>query len=245
MALPPVLGPRIALLQNARLAGQPDLVDVHITPQGNIAAVQPAAGQFSTERGATTSCSDGCMLSLDVAGALVVPALLDGHIHPDKTLLGLAPQVVDRLLAESGHVPTTVQGRISREIAVRPAANAELNVESRARNMLAACAAKGTLRVRAHADVDAYVGLEQLRAVSRAADTYRGVVDVQLVAFPQSGVCGTHPGAKGVSSLLRAAVAEFPGVVIGGLDPITIDGALDAQLHVVFELAALVCFLTT
>jgi cytosine deaminase len=182
----------------------------------------------------------GDATSLDAAGALVLPALLDGHLHPDKTLLGLSPPVVDKILSANGLPATTVQDRIAREIAVRPTADAELAVESRARNMLGACAANGTLRVRAHADVDSYVGLENLRAVSRAADAYRGVVDVELVAFPQSGVCGPQVGADGVPSLLRAALAEFPGLVIGGLDPIAIDGSLDAQLDVVLELAALV-----
>ena len=57
-----------------------------------------------------------------------------------------------------------------------------------------ACAVAGTLRVRAHADVDAHIGLTHLRAVRRAADAWAGVVDVQIVAFPQSGVCGPQVG---------------------------------------------------
>lgn len=234
---PPRLGPRIALLRNARVLGQPSLVDVQITTEGLVGAVQPAAGRRPEKS------QNG--LTVDAAGALVLPALLDGHVHPDKTLLGLPPHVVDRLLSSSGLPAATVQDRIAREIAVRPAADAELSVEGRARNMLAACAAKGTLRVRAHADVDSHTGLENLRAVRRAADAFRGVVDVQLVAFPQSGVCGSQPGAEGVPSLLRAALTEFPDLVIGGLDPIAIDGALDAQLDLVLELAALVCLRST
>ncbi len=232
MTSPPDFGPRLALLRNARALGQTNLVDVSITTDGLIGGIQPAADS-------TQLAGDEATI-LDAGGALLLPALLDGHLHPDKTLLGLSPQVVDKLLSANGLAATTVQDRIAREIAVRPTADAELTVELRARNMLGACAAKGTLRVRAHADVDSYVGLEHLRAVSRAADAYRGVVDVELVAFPQSGVCGPQPGANGVPSLLRAALAEFPGLVIGGLDPITIDGALDPQLDVVLELAALV-----
>ena len=62
-----------------------------------------------------------------------------------------------------------------------------------------ACAVAGTLRVRAHADVDAHVGLAHLRAVRRAADAWARVVDVQIVAFPQSGVCGPQVGAARLS----------------------------------------------
>lgn len=232
MASPPALGPRITLLRNARLLGQPDLVDVRITAEGLVGGIQPAPE--------SNSSTNGDDVTVDAAGALVLPALLDGHIHPDKTLLGLSPQVVDEVLSGSGLPAVTVQDRIAREIEVRHVADAHLAVEARARNMLFACAAKGTLRVRAHADVDSHVGLQQLRAVQRAADAFHGIVDVQLVAFPQSGVCGPQPGADGVPSLLRAALAEFPDLVIGGLDPISIDGALDPQLDVVLQLAAMV-----
>jgi cytosine deaminase len=231
MASPPPLGPRLTLLQNARLPGEPELVDISITAEGLVGSVLPAKAQVDDDAMSTV---------VDAQGALLLPALLDGHLHPDKTLLGLSPQFVDELLAADGLPAVTVQDRIAREIAARSAADAALSVEARARNMLAACAAKGTLRVRAHADVDSHIGLEQLRAVRRAADAFRGVVDVQLVAFPQSGVCGPQLGASGVPALLRDALAEFPDLVIGGLDPMTIDGALDPQLDVVLELAALV-----
>ena len=233
MASPPPLGPRLTLLQNARLPGEPELVDISITAEGLVGSVLPAFVKAQVD-------DDAMSTVVDAQGALLLPALLDGHLHPDKTLLGLSPQFVDELLAADGLPAVTVQDRIAREIAARSAADAALSVEARARNMLAACAAKGTLRVRAHADVDSHIGLEQLRAVRRAADAFRGVVDVQLVAFPQSGVCGPQLGASGVPALLRDALAEFPDLVIGGLDPMTIDGALDPQLDVVLELAALV-----
>lgn len=234
MASPPSLGPHVALVRNVLRLGHSDLVDVRVTASGHIGEERPAATSSTWD-----TSDDGVVV--DAAGALMLPALLDGHVHPDKTLLGLPPCFVGDLLSGSGLPATTVQDRIAREIAVRPVADAALAVEARARNMLAACAAKGTLRVRAHADVDSHIGLEHLRAVSRAASAFRDVVHVQLVAFPQSGVCGPQRGADGVPGLLQDAVEEFPGLVIGGLDPITIDGALDPQLDLVLGLAAMVC----
>ena len=69
MASPPSLGPRIALLRNARVLGQPNLVDVTITTDGLVGRIQPAAE--STQLGGA-----GDATSLDAAGALVLPALL-------------------------------------------------------------------------------------------------------------------------------------------------------------------------
>lgn len=172
----------------------------------------------------------------DAQGALLLPALLDGHLHPDKTLMGLPPTSVNELLDAGGLPGASVQDRIAREIAARPAADAALSVVARASAMLASAAAHGTLRVRAHCDVDSHVGLEQLRAVRRAADAFAGILDVQLVAFPQSGVCGEGAGAEGVPALLRAALGAGADV-IGGVDPVSIDGALKPQLDVVLGLA--------
>ena len=60
------------------------------------------------------------------------------------------------------------------------------------------------------------------------------MVDCQLVAFPQSGVCGAQVGA---CQLLRLAVVEGLADAVGGLDPLGIDGGLD-ELEVVLTLAA-------
>ena len=64
------------LLANATL---PDGRRQHIQIEGGrITALLPASGDPAT--GADT---------LDLAGAMLLPPLIDGHIHLDKTLLGL------------------------------------------------------------------------------------------------------------------------------------------------------------
>ena len=83
------------LLANATL---PDGRRHHIDVQGGrIAALLPVSGDPTTRAD-----------TLDLGGALVLPPLIDGHIHLDKTLLGLpwAPnqaagnRVADRIEAE-------------------------------------------------------------------------------------------------------------------------------------------------
>ena len=63
-------------IANATLPdGRRQHIDVE---EGRIAALLPATGDPTTRADA-----------LDLAGALVLPPLIDGHIHLDKTLLGL------------------------------------------------------------------------------------------------------------------------------------------------------------
>lgn len=158
----------------------------------------------------------------DLGGKLILPGLIDGHIHLDKTFLGLpwrphraGPTVPDRIAAEKA-------GR----------AELTLSVEQRAKNFLAREASLGTVALRSHVDIDPDSGLDHLHQVMAARDAFAGTVDVQLVAFPQSGVII----APGVADLLDAALAD--GVeLIGGIDPYGIEGDIDGHLDLIFGLA--------
>jgi cytosine deaminase len=158
----------------------------------------------------------------DLAGKLVIPALVDGHVHLDKTFLGLpwrphraGPSVADRIAAER-------EGR----------AALDMSVEERARTFLARMVSFGTVATRSHVDVDPDCELDHLHQVLAARAAFAGVVDVQLVAFPQSGVVT----APGVEDLLDAALRAGADL-IGGVDPQGIDGDIDGQLDVIFRLA--------
>jgi cytosine deaminase len=98
--------------------------------------------------------------------------------------------------------------------------------------MIAHLAVRGTTRVRSHVDIDTEIGLAHVEALVALRAEVRDLVDVQLVAFPQSGVV-SHPGA---AELMDEAL-HLGCDVVGGLDPAGIDGAIDAQLDVVFGLA--------
>ena len=65
--------------------------------------------------------------------------------------------------------------------------------------------------MRSHVDVDATTGLSNLQAVMAAREQWRGIVDIELVAFPQAGVV-TCPGT---AEILDAAVREGADVVGG------------------------------
>ena len=156
---------------------------------------------------------------IDLKGQLLVPAFVEGHIHLDKTHWG-APRVA--------HVEgRSVRERIAAERVARHRVG--LPIEARASGLIRALIANGTTRLRSHVDIDNDVGLANLEALVAVREKYRDWMDIQIVAFPQSGVV-TETGAPG----LLAAALRSGADVVGGLDPAGFDGDVKGQLDVVF-----------
>jgi cytosine/creatinine deaminase len=196
------------ILANARLA-QGGLADVEIA-SGLIAALHaPGSAAQTNER-------------IDLKGALLLPAFVDGHIHLDKTHWG-AP----RLPHVEGR---SVRERIAAERVERH--RVALPIEARASALIRTLIANGTTRTRSHIDIDNDVGLANLEAALRVREAYRDWIDIQLVAFPQSGVTTE----KGAPDLLAAALGAGADL-IGGLDPAGFDNDVKGQLDIVFGLA--------
>lgn len=160
--------------------------------------------------------------ALDAGGRLVVPSLVDGHIHLDKTLLGLPfmPHRPGRSVAD----------RIAREKELR--AELDLPVSARGARLIERIVPLGTGAVRSHVDIDLEVGLSQLEQVLALKERYKTLLDVQIVAFPQGGILSS----PGVADLLDAALRSGADLV-GGLDPAVIDGDVKGHLDIVFGLA--------
>jgi cytosine/adenosine deaminase-related metal-dependent hydrolase len=80
---------------------------------------------------------------LDIGGDLVLPGLVDGHMHLDKTLMGLPwmPHAAG---------PTRMS-RIETEKRVLP--HLPVSTEERAGNLIEACVARGTAHLRTHVDM--------------------------------------------------------------------------------------------
>lgn len=161
--------------------------------------------------------------TLDLGGALVLPPLVDGHIHLDKTLLGL-PWIPNQATG------SRVADRIEAERKVR-AARTVPEAETGA-NLVRQVLASGTLHLRSHVDIDNQLGLRNLHAVLKVRERFRDLVTIQIVAFPQSGILRS----PGTVELLDSAIAEGAELV-GGLDPVGIDGDLDGHLGVIFPIA--------
>lgn len=158
---------------------------------------------------------------VDLQGHLVLPGFVDGHIHLDKSFVG------DRWRPH--RVATTLRERLADEKAALASA---APIAARADALIRQAASFGTMAMRSHVDVDATTGLTHLHAVMEAREKWRGIVDIELVAFPQAGVVS----CPGTAEVLDAAARE--GVdVVGGIDPTTLDGDAEGQLDIVFGIA--------
>ncbi|ROQ31585.1 cytosine deaminase [Streptomyces sp. PanSC19] len=184
--------------------------DVHLR-EGRVSAVEPHVPDRLVPPGA-----------LHLGGALLLPALVDGHAHLDKTLLG-APWRPHRATA-------TLREQIAAERDSRR--TEEVPVAERAAALARRMVALGTGHVRSHVDVDPDTGLDHLHALLDVREEFRDRLGIQLVAFPQSGIVT----APGVAELLDAALADGADLV-GGLDPVGFDGDAAGQLDTVFGLA--------
>jgi cytosine deaminase len=103
-----------------------------------------------------------------------------------------------------------------------------------ARRAVALAALHGNLHIRAFADVDTKARLEGVKALIAVREEFRGIVDLQVVAFAQDGIL-REPGAD---RLMREAMAMGADVV-GGIPWIEANAAA-AQAHIefCFDLAA-------
>ncbi|MGW8886191.1 amidohydrolase family protein [Streptomyces sp. NPDC055749] len=160
---------------------------------------------------------------VDGGGRIALPSLVDAHIHPDKTTWG----------------GSWVSRRPAKGIADYVAQDVELfksqrrPVGERAYGLMAHAVTRGTRAMRAHADVAPAYGLAGVEGVAQARERLRHALDVQIVAFPQHGVIRTPGTAELLEEAARAGTIDM----IGGIDPIGFDQALDEQLDLVFGIA--------
>ncbi|MFC9390388.1 amidohydrolase [Streptomyces venezuelae] len=160
---------------------------------------------------------------VDGGGRIALPSLVDAHIHPDKTTW--EGSWVSRRPA-SGIADYVAQDVELFRSQRRP-------VVERAYGLMSHAVSRGTRAMRAHADVAPAYGLAGVEGVAAARERLRHALDVQIVAFPQHGVIRT----PGTAALLEKAARQGLIDMIGGIDPIGFDEALDDQLDVVFGIA--------
>src|SRR5262249_45766424 len=92
--------------------------------------------------------------------------------------------------------------------------------------------ANGTTRLRSHADIDTEIGLAHVHATMQTRAALADAMEMQIVAFPQSGLTN-RPGTE---ALMDAALREGADIV-GGIDPCAIDRDPVRCLDATFALA--------
>ena len=159
---------------------------------------------------------------IDGAGNLAIPGLVEAHTHLDKSLMGLGWYRND--------VGSDLQAMIDNERALRHDPKIDPHVQSM-RHALA-LVGNGTTHIRSHVDIDTDHRLAMVEGVLATREALSGIVDIEIVAFPQSGLM-VRPGTL---ELMGGALAQGADV-IGGIDPAGMDRDPKGQLDALFDLA--------
>ena len=168
---------------------------------------------------------------IDAGGNLVTESFVNPHLHLCKVWT-LPMMEEEALRAYQGEGMGKALSGIELASKIKEK-YAEAWIAENARRAVALAALHGNLHIRAFADVDGKARLEGVKALIRVRDEFRGIVDLQVVAFAQDGIV-REPGA---AELMRQAMA-LGADVVGGIPWIELTGD-DAAAHIrtCFDLA--------
>ena len=196
------------LVRNVRRYDDNRKVDVAIT-DGLIRRISEGTGAFEPAE------------VLDLEGYVVSPGFVEPHFHLDKCLA-----------AEVALPGGTLEEQLEAFSEAKSHLTAEV-VAERAYRMGKILASRGVVLVRSFADIDQYADLRILEGLKEAKRRLEGLIDVQLVAFPQMGIF-THGNTR---NLLEKAL-EMGVDAVGGHSELE-TGKADTlrQIDLVFQLA--------
>jgi cytosine/creatinine deaminase len=159
------------IIRNASLWQQSELryADIGISG-GRIAAIEASLPAEAHE--------------LDAEGCLVVPGLIETHIHLDKTCILDRCRIAEGTVAEAVHETAAAKRNFTAE-----------DVYARGSKTIARCISHGTMRMRSHVELDPGIGMIGFEAIQQLARDYAWAVDLELCVFPQEGLTN-YPGTE-------------------------------------------------
>lgn len=194
-------------LHNVLLVGEKSTVDIGIE-NGLISKISSEPISSATR-------------SIDANGKLAVPPFFESHFHLDNTLL-------------RGSV--NLSGTLREAITLYAAKKKEMTVDDiveRASETLELCLANGVCYLRSHVDIDPIGKLKLLEGVKKAKEKFSGIVDVQIIAFPQMGLVNEPETVD-----LMYGAMENGADIVGGIPHFEKDMDDAArQIEIVFEIA--------
>ncbi|HTW99022.1 MAG TPA: amidohydrolase family protein, partial [Acidimicrobiales bacterium] len=162
----------------------------------------------ATGGGAPGATGGGALAGLDLAGYVIVPPLVEPHLHLDKVFL--AERFPER--------DWTLQGAIDAWIAYCERLDVD-DLVARGSEALRRYLAAGVTAVRAHVDTVPAEGLQGVEAALELRRRFAGLVDIEIVA----GCFIPATGRAGAANLARLREALAAGATcVGGfpsLDP--------------------------
>ena len=168
---------------------------------------------------------------LDAGGMLVTESYVNTHLHMCKVYTLM---MMDEAALKDYHGADMGKAMNAIELAARVKENYDEKwIIKNVRKAAALAARYGNTHIRAFADVDSKGKLEGIKALIKARDEFKGIVDIQTVAFAQDGLV-REPGAE---ALMRQAM-DLGADVVGGIPWIEFtDADIAEHVRICFALA--------
>lgn len=207
------------IIRDAKLRDRANLVDIGIT-----------AGKITEIEEQIKSPAD---VEINASGNLVTEAFANSHLHLCKvyTLQMMDEEALTTYLGLDNNMGKTMKGI---ELAARVKEKYDESwIIKNVRRALVEAAKYGCINIRALADVDSKARLEGVKALIRAREEFKDVLNIQVVAFAQDGLA-REPGAD---KLMRQAM-ELGADVVGGIPWIEFtDEDIRAHVNFCYDLA--------
>jgi len=206
------------IIRNARLRSDPEgLYEVSIALEKVVTIAEKIDGQAAVE--------------IDAGGSLVTESFANPHLHLCKVY---TLQMMDEAALKDYHGEDMGKAMTAIELAARVKKSYDEKwIIENVRRAVAEAAIYGNTHIRALADVDNEAKLEGVKALLRAREEFRGIVDIQVVAFAQDGIV-REPGADKLVDQAMALGAD----VVGGIPWIEYtDEDIAEHVRIIFDIA--------
>jgi cytosine deaminase len=152
-------------------------------------------------------------------GKVLIPGLVETHIHLDKAFLSNKSQIEAASLSEAIAVSKQLKYGYTKD-----------DIRRRATQVLNRSAAFGVTAMRCQVEVDPILGLDAMEVTLELKEQWRDTINLQIVAFPQEGIFQQPGTAELLVESLRMGAD-----IVGGI-PYNDTSAIE-HLKFVFDLA--------
>ncbi|WP_158437891.1 amidohydrolase family protein [Naasia lichenicola] len=189
------------IVRGVRAPASDGLVDIRID-RGRISAITPAESRTTDQ------------------ALLVMPGLVDSHLHLEKAYL------LDRMAADASNLAEAIAftSALKRDFTAG-------DILTRARRVLDESLSHGVTHVRCHVEIDDTLGLLAMKTILALKEEYANRVTLNVVAFPQEGIFVQRTTADLMEESMRMGADAVGGIPYNDRD-------VAEHLDFVFELAA-------
>ncbi|ULL18470.1 cytosine deaminase [Paenibacillus sp. H1-7] len=157
--------------------------------------------------------------TVDAEGGLLIPGLVESHIHLEKA----------HLLSRMDRKPSSLQEAIRLTAAMKKMFTRE-DIRERSLQVLRQAVLHGVTHLRCHVEIDPILKLDAMEVVLELKEQLRQVLDIQIVAFPQEGIFQQPGTAEWIEEAIVMGADAVGGIPYNDRD-------VEEHLAFVFDLA--------